>query len=192
METATRTVTEEARASLVERISAMHRLWDLLTADLTAEHVNHFERSGVLPIAFSLAHAVISEDRSMHQLFGTGVVWDAHAERVGLSGDVPKRGTPMEVAERTRIRDVEAWRAYQRAVFERAQREIAEAPLKRLAAPYEIPARAFAGGFLALLVGTPERVRVIDALEAWIYQHGIRHAGELEHARALVGLKGIA
>jgi hypothetical protein len=33
---------------------------------------------------------------------------------------------------------------------------------------------------------------VIDVVEAWIYQHGIRHAGELEHARALVGLGGVA
>lgn len=31
-----------------------------------------------------------------------------------------------------------------------------------------------------------------DLAEAWIYQHGIRHLGELEHARALVGLGGIS
>lgn len=191
MRTATTSVTEEMRASLAQRVSAMHRLWDFLTGDLSAEHVNHFERAGVLPIAFTLTHAITNEDRSVAALLGGEALWDSHADRIGLSGDIPRRGTPMEVAERVRIRDADAWRAYQREVFERTERAIAEAPLERLAGPYEIPPRSFAGGFLALLVGTPERVRVVDALEAWVYQHGIRHAGELEHARALVGLKGV-
>lgn len=191
MTTAMRTVTEEMRASLAERVSAMHRLWDHLTADLTAEHVNHFERSGVLPIAFTLAHAVPNEDHSVASLLGGERLWDTHAERVGLSGKLPRRGTPIEEAERTRIRDVDAWRGYQRAVFERTESAIAAAPLDRLAERHEITPQALKGGFLELLVGTPERVRVIDTLEAWVYQHGVRHVGELEHARALVGLKGV-
>jgi hypothetical protein len=31
----------------------------------------------------------------------------------------------------------------------------------------------------------------LDATECWIYQHGLRHMGEIEHARALVGLQGM-
>ena len=191
MKTATRAVTEEMRASLAERVSAMHRLWDSLTADLAAEHVNHFERAGVLPIAFSLTHAVTNEDGSVARLLGGDFLWDAHAERVGLSGKLPRRGTPMEEAERTRIGSIDAWRAYQRAVHARTERAISEAPLERLAERHEVTPQALKGGFLELLVGTPERVRVMDALEAWVYQHGIRHAGELEHARALAGLQGV-
>ena len=30
-----------------------------------------------------------------------------------------------------------------------------------------------------------------DAIECWIYQHALRHMGEIEHARALVGLSGM-
>ena len=191
MKTATQAVTEEMRASLAERVSAMHRLWDFLTADLAAEHVNHFERAGVLPIAFSLTHAVTNEDGSVARLLGGDFLWDAHAERVGLSGKLPRRGTPMEEAERTRIGSIDAWRAYQRAVHARTERAISEAPLERLAERHEVTPQALKGGFLELLVGTPERVRVMDALEAWVYQHGIRHAGELEHARALAGLQGV-
>ncbi len=191
MKTATRTVTEDMRTSLVERVSAMHRLWAFLTADLTADHANKLERPGVLPIAFSLAHAVSNEDRSVSTLLGGDLLWDAHADRVGLSGKLPRRGTPMEEAERTRIRDIDAWRAYQLAVFERTERAIADVSLDRLAERHEITPQALRGGYLELLVGTPERVRVMDALEAWVYQHGIRHVGELEHARALVGLQGV-
>jgi hypothetical protein len=28
-------------------------------------------------------------------------------------------------------------------------------------------------------------------MECWWYQHGLRHMGEIEHARALVGLYGM-
>ena len=185
----TATVTESDRASLLRRVRAAHQLFELGVADLTKEEVDHFERKGVLPIAFSLAHAVISEDRSATRLFGVPLLWDAHAGRVRLDGGVPFRGTPMAEAEKVRIGDVDAWRAYQREVFARSERLIAAVALERLGEIH--PDRPTGAGFLALLVGE-EPVRVIDALEAWVCQHTIRHAGELEHARALVGLGGIS
>lgn len=185
-------VTEEMRASLGQRLAALEQLWDLATRDLTLEHVNHFERAGVLPIAFTLIHAICGQDRNRATLFGGPVLWDAHKESVGFIGPHPGRGTSMKVAEQLRLRDMDAWREYQRAVFSRTRSALREASLARLAEPFALPPDAFRGGFLALLTGAPENVRVIDVVEAWIYQHGIRHVGELEHARALVGLQGVA
>lgn len=185
-------VTEEMRASLLARLAALARLWELVTRDLTLAHVNHFERRGVLPIAFTLLHAIVGQDRNRALLFGGPVLWESHAARVGYTGPHPGRGTPMSVAEQLRLGDVDAWRAYQRDVFSATQRAVREAPLERLAAPFPLSPSSFEGGFLQLLVGTADRARVIDVVEAWIYQHGIRHAGELEHARALVGLGGVA
>lgn len=182
-------ITEDVRASLLQRVRAAHRLFGLAVADLTVEQVNHFERKAVLPIAFSLAHAVISEDRSISRLLGVPMLWDQHADRVRLAGGVPFRGTPMSEAEQVRIGDIDAWRAYQRAVHSRSEELIAAAPLTRLGEAY--PTKPEGAAFLALLVGDRE-VRVIDALEAWVFQHAIRHVGELEHARALVGLGGVA
>jgi len=40
------------------------------------------------------------------------------------------------------------------------------------------------------VAGEPGITR-LDALECWIYQHGLRHMGEIEHGRALVGLEGM-
>jgi len=40
-------------------------------------------------------------------------------------------------------------------------------------------------------VGAERGISRSDALECWIYQHGLRHMGEIEHARALVGLGGM-
>ena len=40
-------------------------------------------------------------------------------------------------------------------------------------------------------VAGPEGITVLDAIECWIYQHGLRHMGEIELARGLVGLGGM-
>ena len=184
-------VTEEMRASLASRLAALEKLWDMATGDLTVAHVNHVERAGVLPIAFTLLHAIAGQDRSRTSLFGGPMLWDAFAAKIGFTGSLPGRGTAMEVAERVRIADMDAWRAYQREVFAHTRGAVRSATLERLGAHYSLDPKAFAGGFLELLVGSVERVRVIDVVEAWIYQHGVRHAGELEHARALVGLRGV-
>jgi hypothetical protein len=47
------------------------------------------------------------------------------------------------------------------------------------------------GGFLELVVGD-KPVTLGDLLDVFVSQHGIRHLGEIEHARALVGLQGVA
>lgn len=187
--TTTDTVTEAERTSLVRRLRAAHKLFDIAVADLTREQAAHVERKDVLPIAFSLAHLVISQDRSMTRLFGAPLLWDAHAGHVGLTGGIPYRGSPMAEAMKVRLHDMDAWRVYQREVFARTEHIVATATLEKLAELY--PDTPTGAAFLALLVdGAP--VRIIDAVEAWIYQHAIRHAGELEHARALVGLGGLA
>ena len=40
-------------------------------------------------------------------------------------------------------------------------------------------------------VAGPEGITLLDATECWIYQHGLRHMGEIELARGLVGLGGM-
>ena len=37
-------------------------------------------------------------------------------------------------------------------------------------------------------VAGPEGITVLDGIECWHYQHGLRHMGEIELARGLVGL----
>jgi hypothetical protein len=197
MQTATRpAIEEEWRASFARRIGAVHSLWQQGVADLSPSQVNHFERAGVLPIAFTLMHLVVGEDRNAARHLGAGaLLWDEQgwAERVGLVGEPPVRGTPMRDAERIRMADLDAWRVYQTAVFARTERAIATLPLGRFAekAMDRPPADKLKGSFLALLVPEGE-IRVSDVCEAYLFQHAVRHLGELEHARALVGLGGLS
>jgi hypothetical protein len=187
---------EEWRASIVQRVAAVHALWQQGVSDLTLEQVNHFERAGVLPIGFTLMHFVVGEDRNAARYLGAdALLWDQQgwARRVGFAGDPPIRGTPMADAERIRLGDVDAWRAYQTVVFARTERVLATLPLGRFAekAMDRPPADKLKGSFLALIVPEGE-IRVSDVCEAYLFQHAVRHLGELEHARALVGLGGLS
>ncbi len=189
-------VSEEWRASIVRRIAAVHALWQEGVSDLTLAQVNHFERAGVLPIAFTLMHLVVGEDRNAARYLGAdALLWEQQcwAGRVGFAGDPPMRGTPMADAERIRLGDVDAWRKYQTVVFARTERALATLPLGRFAekAMDRPPADKLKGSFLALIVPEGE-IRVSDVCEAYLFQHAVRHLGELEHARALVGLGGLS
>jgi hypothetical protein len=176
---------------------ALHAVWDAAVADLSAEQANHHERAGVLPIAFSLYHTVCGEDGAIGRfVLGEGRVWDRDgwAARVGVDVDHVPRGTPIDEGERVRLRDMDAWRAYQRAVFARTDAALSELRPDRLAEPVFDGAYpdAIRGGFLDAMLGGSGPVRLADALEAFVYQHGIRQLGEVEHARALIGLRGLS
>lgn len=45
--------------------------------------------------------------------------------------------------------------------------------------------------FCGMVVGRGNPIRKLEVLECFVYQHGPRHMGEVEHGRALVGLSGM-
>lgn len=180
--------------ALARRMRPVHASWQEAVSDLTLDHVNHHERAGVLPIAFSLMHLVNTEDfRACERLTGQDPCWvtGGWAEKVGNTVPAVFRGTPMEIAESLRFGDVEAWRAYQSAVFQQTIDLLTATDDARWDEVYleAVPASQ-QGGFLHHLVGDGP-VLLGDYLEVVIYHHGLRHLGELEHARALVGLRGV-
>jgi hypothetical protein len=188
--------TEAWREDIVARVRAMDAMLTRAAIDLTLEQMNHVERPGVLPIAFSLIHVVGNQDRMVGRfLNGTPPVWKRAdwTTKVGLVGEPPVRGTPMVAAERIRFGNADGWREYQAAVFAETERALQLTPAERFereAFDGSRPA-SLAGGFLELLVPSgPIRIRAV--VEAWIFQHGLRHLGEIEHARALVGLGGMS
>ena len=82
--------------------------------------------------------------------------------------------------------------AYQRAVFDRTEEYLAgldPTGLTRLVIPRPFPPQ-IASTYSARVAG-PAGITLLDALECWLYQHGLRHMGEIELARGLVGLGGM-
>ena len=71
--------------SLRRRMRALHSLYHDAVESMDVEHVNHFEREGVLPIAFSLFHIVNMIDASFMLMTGTAPIWGpAWQERVRM------------------------------------------------------------------------------------------------------------
>jgi hypothetical protein len=179
--------------SLRRRMRAMHSLYYDAVATMDLGHVNHFEREGVLPIAFCLFHYTNMQDTSFAVLSGTTLIWDAEWQsRVQMAIDDHGKERPVSDMIDQRIGDYDAFKEYQRAVFGRTEAwldTVDRAALDRVLIARPLPP-VVANTYSARVAGE-DGITVLDALECWIYQHGLRHMGEIELARGLVGLGGM-
>jgi len=179
--------------SLQRRMKALESLYEQAVTTMDLSHVNHFEREGVLPIAFSLYHYLNMHDASFMMLTGVAPIWNAEwQERVQMTiNDHGKHRTVDEMIHQ-RIGNYEAYIEYQRAVFARTHAHLATidaSELDRVVIPHPFPPQV-ASTYSARVAG-PQGITVLDGFECWIYQHGLRHMGEIELARGLVGLNGM-
>ncbi len=191
-------MSQEALASLLldslqRRMATMHGLYYQAVGSMDIDHVNHFERDDVLPIAFSLFHYTNMQDASFMMITGIPPIWnDEWQDRVRMAiNDHGKHKTVDEMVHQ-RIGDYEAFKEYQRTVFDRTENYLATVDpndfLKVLIAPPYPP--MVATTYSARCAG-PQGITVLDGFECWLYQHGLRHMGEIELARGLVGLGGM-
>jgi hypothetical protein len=180
--------------SLLRRIRGMHALWLEALATMGPEHVNHVERDGVLPIAFTVNHMARMEDFARAVLSGTPALWSTEgwAAKVGIVVDDIGKNTTVEQMMQQRVGDYDALVEFTRQTFAATEKWLDEL------APDDLGEVLFGGTFPADAqnayvhrVVRGEQILRVDGVECWIYQHGIRHLGELEHARALVGLGGM-
>jgi DinB family protein len=174
----------------------MHTFWDQATADLTTEQMNYHERAGVLPITFSLLHYVIGEDRNVSQyLLDAPTLWESSEWEERIGGNLPsvRRGTPVDVAETAQLGSADEWMAYQRGVFSRTESALASAKSEDYdrVIHEDIP-EPMKGSFVAFVSAPEGPVYLGDAIDGFVFQHGIRHLGEIEHARSLLGLQGVS
>jgi len=179
--------------SLQRRMHTMHSLYYQAVGSMNLEHVNHFERDGVLPIAFSLFHYTNMQDASFMLITGIPPVWnDEWQTKVEMTiNDHGKHKTVDEMIHQ-RIGNYDAFKEYQRTVFQRTEDYLATmdpADVTRVLITRPFPPQV-ASTYSAMCAG-PEGITVLDGFECWLYQHGLRHMGEIELARGLVGLGGM-
>lgn len=173
----------------------MNILYERAISDLTLEQVNHHERAGVLPMAFSFSHFIRAQDQSISRVFyREEPLWDTGgwAARVGATVDRLGREESVEEMEQLRFADLDAWRDFQAQAIARTAAALetvtAESLLDVLMA--QLPPN-MQNIFCAIVIGPGAPLRKLDVLECFVYQHGLRHMGEIEHGRALVGLQGM-
>jgi hypothetical protein len=192
-ETATPEMTDLTLDSLQRRMAAMHSLYYQAVDTMDLDHVNHFERQGVLPIAFSLFHYTNMEDASFMMITGVPPVWDDDwQDRVKVAVNDHGKHRTVEEMVHQRIGDYDEFKAYQRTVFDRTEAWLADldpAEFTRVLIQRPFPEQV-ASTYSARVAG-PAGITVLDATECWLYQHGLRHMGEIELARGLVGLGGM-
>ncbi len=181
------------RSSLSRRLAAVHSLYDEACATMDLEQVNRVTVPGVLPIAFSLVHQVLIEDGSVVFLGGPAPQMSASwASRMGLAIEDPGKEKTVEEMMEQRIGDYEAFRAFQRLVFRATEdfvTTIDPSSFGDIIVTY--PYGPTIAQTFSARVGGEHGITRSDAIECWIYQHALRHMGEIEHARALVGLTGM-
>jgi len=171
----------------------MHSLYYQAVASMTLSQVNHVEREGVLPIAFSLVHQVLIEDGSLVFTGGPAPLFDevwSNRMRLAVS-DHGKERTVNDMMHQ-RIGDYDEFLRFQRLVFDATERHVES--LDPSTFGDVLVAYPYGPGLdqtFSARVGGEAGISRSDALECWIYQHGLRHMGEIEHARALVGLGGM-
>lgn len=179
--------------SLRRRMRAMHSLYYQAIETMSLDQVNHFERPGVLPIAFSLFHFTNMEDSSFMLLTGEMPIWGPQWQaRVKMAVDDHGKERTVTDMESQRVGDYEAFQEYQRTVFARTEAHldhIDPSEFTRVVIARPLPERV-ASTYSARVAG-PQGITVLDGFECWIYQHGLRHMGEIELARGLVGLGGM-
>ncbi|MDE3081786.1 MAG: hypothetical protein KGJ39_00035 [Acidobacteriota bacterium] len=184
---------ERYRHSLSRRLRAVHSLYYDATASMTAEQVNAVVVDGVLPIAFSLVHQVLIEDFSRTVLGGAPPLWaEPWTSRLALAIADDGKARSVEEMMAQRIGEYGAFCEFQRAVFSSTESfvdDIDPATFSDVVIAHPYPP-SVASTFSARVGGSAGITRS-DAIESWIYQHALRHMGEIEHARALVGLGGM-
>jgi hypothetical protein len=189
------TVSDMFVESLRNRVRAMNTLYERAVSDMSLEQVNHHERTGVLPIAFSLSHFMRVQDQSISGRFlRQPTLWESGswAERVGVTVDRLGREESVEEMEGIRFADLDAWRSYQSAVVGRTAAVLQEATEQQLSEVLlpRLPPN-MQNIYCALVTGPDGPLRKLEVIECFVYQHGLRHMGEIEHGRALVGLGGM-
>jgi hypothetical protein len=181
------------RSSLSRRLRTVHSLYYEACSTMDLEQVNRVVVPGVLPIAFSLVHQLLIEDGSVVFLGGpVPQMSEEWAARMGLAINDPGKEKSVDEMMKQRIGDYPAFLEFQRLVFSTTEDFVTGIdPTTFADVVVAYPYGPTLSQTFSARVGGEQGITRSDALECWIYQHALRHMGEIEHARALVGLSGM-
>ncbi len=160
-------------------IRGMHRLYDMVTADLDDRQLNSVPEGGHQSIAFCLWHYVRTEDNAIQFVIQRKpTVWieGGWHEKFGLDSKSQGTGFTDDQARDLRIHDVAAFRQYMGEVFRKTEAFVAALTPTEAAR--------------AITVKPLGEMSISTAISGLCMTHGYRHLGEIEFAKGLVATKG--
>lgn len=112
--------------------------------------------------------------------------------KIGVSVDAMGREETITEMEQLSFGDLDAWKLYQSSVIARTSSVLDTLDAEMLGEVLmpQLPPH-MQNIFCAIVIGPTAPLRKLEVLECFVYQHGLRHMGEVEHGRALVGLQGM-
>ena len=160
-------------------IRGMHRLYDVVTADLDDRQLNSMPDGGHQNIAFCLWHYVRTEDNAIQFVIQRKpTVWidGGWPEKFGLDSKSQGTGFTDDQARDFRIQGVAAFRQYMGDVFRNTEAFVT-------ALTPEEASRT-------ITVKPLGEMSIITAISGLCMTHGYRHLGEIEFAKGLVAPRG--
>jgi hypothetical protein len=163
-----------------DSIRQQHEGWEKAISDLTMSQLHYRPDGQGNHIGFIVWHYVRTEDNIVQFIFQNRqpTVWLAGGYDQTFGLPRTSQGTGMSPAEAAQMRlpAIDQWLTYQRAVWQATDawlNAIAEADLER-------QVRIMPFGDISVLTGI--RMPIIN--------HGFAHLGQVQHLRAVQGLKG--
>ena len=168
-------------AILKSGLTGMHNLLDKAFDEMTSEQWNYWPHEGGVSAFFSLWHYVRTEDIVIQSAIKKeDTIWLKYGYDLEFNLHKTSQGTGMthEEAQEVRISDTDLWLKYQRQVCSSTYNFLSDTDIKEL---HE----------RTILFKPLPPISLWNGLFGVCLTHGLRHVGEIEHARGLVGLDGL-
>jgi len=123
-------------------------------------------------------------DASFFLMTGTPPIWDDGWRQRSSRPSRPRKHRSVAEMVHQRIGGYEAFGDYMRAVFDRTEAWAGCTRRERATGWSSAAAPRADRQHVQRPCGRPTGITLLDAAECWIYQHGLRHMGEIELARA--------
>jgi hypothetical protein len=164
---------------LHRELHEMHRLFERVTKDLTAEQANRVPEGGHQNLAFCLWHFVRTEDNCIQFVIQRKpTVWieGGWPEKFALDSKSQGTGFTDEEARAFRINGMGDFRAYMAEVFKRTEDYVGSLSTEEAARPVTVKPLG--------------EMPILTAISGLCMTHGYRHLGEIEFAKGLVAARG--
>jgi len=163
-------------------LSTLHRMLDEAVDDMTLEQLNWKSNEGGIKPFFSLWHYVRTEDNIINFVVqGKPTVWIEGRFDVKLNLHRIAQGTGMNAAEAKEITlsNLELWREYQHSVWAASEKYLAAISNDEL-------------NSRNVTIKPLSEMSLYDGLFNVCLCHGLRHVGEIEYVRGILGLDELA